>query len=146
MSVFDVSENLPQEPSWEYYVARHLHFTQKVAPNGAAPVTLTAGAAWVLGDVSADILAADVETNTFDTHFAVFSGPSANGTYVVELYAGAGDTLIATTGFTRTAVFTNSVSVLCQSRMIVGSSRLRAKVKSDQAGATVEMMVYYHSY
>ena len=146
MPVFDVAENLPVEPNWEYYVARHLQFTQKVAPWGAVPVTLTAGAAWVLGAVSNNILAADAETHTFDVHFAVFSNPSANGTFNVELYAGDSDTLVARTGFTRTGPFVASITVLCQTRMLVGGSSLRAKLASDQAGATVEMMVYYHSY
>ena len=144
--ILAVSELLPMEPNWQYYVARHLHYQSKVAPWGAVPITLTAGAAWVLGVFSADILAADAEPDIFDIHWATLSGASANGTYDIEIYAGASDLLIAHCSITRTGVFTGSLSVACQSRMLVGGSRLRAKVMSDQAGATVEIKLHYHSY
>lgn len=146
MSIFDVTEILPNEPHWEHYAARHLHHMQKVAPWGAVPITLTAGAAWTLGAFSADILAAGAETDVFDIHWCTLSGASANGTFDIIIYGGAADEIVAYTSMTRSGVQTASFQGACQSRKIVGGNRIRAKMMSDVAGATIDIKLFYHSY
>jgi len=146
MSVFDVPENLPAAPNWAHYAAVHIHHEQLIAPWGAVPVTLTAGAMWVLGVFSADILADAWGTQVFDLHWVWLSNASANATMDIIIYAGAADEICAYTTMTRTGVQTNSFQGACQSMKMVAGSRIRAKMMSENAGQAVDIKLGYHTY
>ncbi|MFA5401808.1 MAG: hypothetical protein WC359_15255, partial [Dehalococcoidia bacterium] len=121
----------------QHELYEHNHGSQFVRPTGAVPIVLTAGAAWTLGDFSADIIAAADITNPFDLHWAELSGPDTNASYEIVLYYGAADTEYCRCAFTRTGVFTSSITVPLQGPIIPAGSRIRAKLMSDQAGVTV---------
>jgi len=124
----------------------HIHSIQQVAPSGAAPVTVTAGAQWTLGVFSNDIIAADAVPDRFDTHWAVISDPSANAHYELVLYYGATDIECARVAFTRTNVFVASISVPVITPILPKGSRLRAKLMGSVADITADIRVFYHVY
>ncbi len=125
----------------------HIHSQQLVAPSGAPPVTLTSGGgAWTLGNFSNDIIAAAAVALTFDIHWFEISNASANVDYEIVIYAGAGDTEMARTKFTRTAPFTSSKTLPCQTIQIAKGSRVRAKMMDSAGGATCEVSINYHTY
>jgi len=124
----------------------HIHSVQKVAPSGAAPITVTAGAIWTLGVFSNDILAAGVAPYRFDTHWAVISDPSANAHFELVLYYGATDIECARISFTRAAVFVASISVPVITPILPKGSRLRAKLMGSVADITTDIRVFYHIY
>ncbi len=146
MSVFNVPLVMPPHPSWPHYIDEHLHHKQNIAPWGAVPITATAGAAWVLGVFTADILANGWGTEIFDIHWILLSNASANATYDVILYAGADDEIAVYATITRTGVQTNSFQGACQTKKIVAGSRIRAKMMSENAGATIDIKIAYHMY
>jgi len=124
----------------------HIHSLQQVAPSGAAPIRVTAGAIWTLGVFSNDIIAADAVPDRFDTHWAVISDPSANAHYELVLYYGATDIECARIGFTRAAVFVASISVPVITPILPKGSRLRAKLMGSVADITADIRVFYHVY
>ena len=124
----------------------HIHSVQKVAPTGAPPITVSAGAIWTLGVFSNDILAGDAVPYRFDTHWAVISDPSANAHYELVLYYGAEDIECARISFTRTGPFVASVSVPVVTPILPKGSRLRAKLMGSVADITADIRVFYHIY
>ena len=146
MSVFDVPQQKPPHPSWSHYVDDHLHHEQQIGPLGALPVTLTAGAAWVLGAFSADILADAWGTQIFDIHWILLSNASANAVYDIILYAGAADEVCAYATIVRTGVQTNSFQGACQTKQMIAGSRIRAKLMSENAGVSIDVKIAYHVY
>ncbi len=146
MSVFDVALVMPTHPFWGHYVDEHLHHQQFIAPWAAIPITVTAGAAWVLGVFTADILANGWGTEIFDIHWIYVSNASANATMDFIIYAGADDEECARATMTRTGVQTNSFQGACQSMKMIAGSRIRAKMMSENAGQTVDIKLGYHLY
>ena len=124
----------------------HIHSVQQVAPSGAAPIRVTAGAIWTLGVFSNDIIAADAVPDRFDTHWAVISDPSANAHFELVLYYGAEDIECARISFTRTGPFVASVSVPVITPILPKGSRLRAKLMGSVASITADIRVFYHVY
>lgn len=122
----------------------HDHSEQFVSPIDA-PTSLTSGAgAYVLGNFSGDIIAAGATTHDFDITAIGFGTPDENGTYTVILYAGALDTEIGQVSFNRQGVFTASIYRDMQTEILPAGTRVRAKMKSQVAGATCVTKVYYH--
>ena len=125
----------------------HIHEVQYVAPWGAAPVTLTSLAgAYNWGLYSADIIADDAIPYLFDLHWAVIADSDANGHYEVEFYHGATDIVCSRAKFTRTAPFTNSITIPLLTHQLPIGSRVRARLRHSVGVASCLVTVYYHQY
>ncbi len=134
-------------PARLHELEHHIHSVQQVAPSGAMPVTVTSdGAAWTLGAFSNDIIAAAAVTFRYDVHWVVISTPSANASYEIVLYYGAGDTECARIKFTRDGAFVQSVTVPVITPLIPEGSRLRAKGMDSVGGKNVLVSVFFHEY
>ena len=135
------------KPHAGHYIQEHLHSTQRVAPSGLAPITLTSGAGgWNLGDFSNDFIATDAVANPFDLHWVVVEGPSANEWYEIVFYYGTTDIECCRAAFGRTAVFTNSISIPLMTKVLPTGSRIRAKMMDGTGGANCKAKVFYHAY
>ena len=137
----------PDSPAKLHELEHHMHSVQQVAPSGAVPITVTsAGGAWTLGAFSNDIIAAAAITFRYDVHFIVISTPSANASYELVLYYGAGDTECARIKFTRDGPFITSITVPVVTPLIPEGSRLRAKGMDSVGGKNVLVAVFFHEY
>ncbi len=128
------------------FLFSHNHNTQKIAPTGVDPVTLTGGAQWVLGVYGADIIAAAAINNVFDIHHVILSSPDTNEDYEVAIFGGV--TEIARVAFTRTGVFTGSLQIPVITPLQPAGTQIRAKCMDGggAGGATVDIKVAYHEY
>lgn len=136
-------------------VFEHAHSAQKVAPTGAAGITLTSGAgAWTLGAFSADIIAANGDasggTKRFDIHGIDIEDPSTSTSYEIVLYGdlGAGEVEIGRATFTRVNATTISRSTAMMTPINKKGARIRAKLMTLSGGGaeTCVVKVWYHNY
>ena len=125
----------------------HIHEVQYVAPWGAVPVTLASAAgAYNWGAYSNDIIANAAIAYLFDLHWAVIADSDANGHYEVEFYHGATDIVCSRAKFTRTAPFTNSITIPLLTHQLPIGSRVRARLRHSVGVASCLVTVYYHQY
>ena len=125
-----------------HIISEHLHGIGKVAPQGAAPITVTAGGgAWTLGAASATIL---TTTAISDLHHAVISDVSANEDYEMIFYADGVE--IGAIGFSRSNNFVNSITVPLMTPQIKEGAVITAKLMDGTGGATANVKVQYHEY
>ena len=128
----------------------HMHSTSCLYPKLAAPVELTCGdAAPYTPGVIVEIVPASTITEPFDIHWAHVSGLSANGDYVISLYAGAvaSEVEIACFPAVRTAVQSQAGSAAVMTAIIPANTRISASVASSSGDAdTVNLKIQYHKY
>jgi len=128
-------------------IYEHQHQEQKVAPSGAAPVTVTShGDAWTLGNFSNDILAAGFVTYYFDLHWVVLNDPNANAHYEIVFYYGPTDIECGRIAFTRTNIFLASLTMPIMTPILPPGSRIRAKGMDSVGGNGVGARIFYHVY
>lgn len=136
----------PTNEDYVHVLHDHAHSAQNIYPTGAAPVQLTSGVgAWALGTIT-EIVPASTITSDFDIHWMDISNPDTNGDYEIELYYGAGDTFAARVAFTRTGVFTGSITKPVTTILIPANSRIRAKMQDGSGESTAKVKIYYHTY
>jgi len=124
----------------------HAHKPSQVYPALADPVTLAdGGAAWTQGALT-EIIPASTITDIFDIHFAFVSEPDANDDYQIDFYYGASDTWLCNIAFSRSGVWSSSISLPVQSPRVAANSRIRAKLATGDGGRTCKVKVYYHDY
>lgn len=125
----------------------HFHKEAKVYPTLAAGVTLTAAASsWVLG-TTVEVIPASTITDDFDIHYVQIEDISANGTYEIVLYSGAGDTEVGRVRIVRSAVQSEVLAIPIMTPIIAKNSRIRAAVASSGgASETVDISLFYHTY
>lgn len=134
---------------------QNAHSVQQVAPDNAAGVTLTSGAApWTLG-AFATIIAANSDasggTEKFDIHGLDVEDASANAKYEIVLYGtvgGVADTVIGHATFTRTNATTVSRSTTMMTPQVDKGSPIKAKLESSTGAGTetCDVKVWYHNY
>jgi len=124
-----------------------VHACGRIAPSGAAPITLTSdGTAWTLGNFSNDIIADGAVPQSFAIHWMVISNPDQNAWYDIVLYYGATDIECARTTFARENNFVNSINVPVQMRVMPAGTRVRAKMMDSVGGGSCDIKVIYHQY
>lgn len=133
-----------------YIAEKHVHGACKVAPTLATGITVTAttgAGAWTLGAFSSDIIAAGAVADPFDIHYINIESLSANTTYELVLYYGAGDTEAGRVRFSRLNNNEAQNAVPFMSPLIPGGSRVRAKLATPaDDGENCVISVYYHTY
>ena len=135
-------------------IEEHLHSIQRVAPSGAAGITVASGGgAWTLAAASANIIAANGDhsggTETFDLHGFDVENPSANANYEIVFYGklnGVANTEIGRATFTRTSPTTFSRSTALQTPRVDAGSNIYAKLMDSVGGSTCVVKVWYHNY
>lgn len=132
-----------------HIISEHIHAVQYVYPNLASAVTLTAtndATTWTLGTL-VEVVPASTITSVFDIHYIDVSSASANTTYQIRLYYGAGDTECANAVFVKTSNFDPVVPTSIMTPLIPANSRIRAAVATpDDNGETIDMRIVYHTY
>lgn len=125
----------------------HIHSLQLVAPFGASPVNVVAGAgAWTLGAFSNDFLATGFVPIRFDLHWVNISNIGANDDYEIVFYYGLADIVACYASFTRSGPQVVSFQVHLQSVILPAGSRVRAKMRSAMGGNICNAKIYYHEY
>jgi len=133
-------------PHAEHYIHEHLHSASLIAPTAAGPITVTAGALWTPGNFSNDFIAADAVANVFDIHWTIIINLTESTWYELIFYYGAGDIECGRCAFAKQNNFLASLSIPMMTKLIPGSSRIRAKVMAGIAGAAVDAKIFYHTY
>lgn len=133
-----------------YTIEEHIHSKSKVYPTLTDGVTLTAGAAWVLG-VFAEIVPLNTITLDFDIHYVSIEDISANGVYELVLYSDAdgigGDEVeIGRVRFTRNAIQSATLNVPMTTPIVSANSQIKAKLAGSNAGQTAVISIFYHTY
>jgi len=123
----------------------HAHAISKVYPTLAGGVTATAGASWVLGSL-VEVVPASTITDDFDIHAIDVEDISANDTYELVLYQGAGDTEVGRIRFVRTAVQSATQNTIIQTPIVPANARIRAAVASAAGSNDVTISLRYHTY
>jgi len=129
-------------------IVEHIHGVQSVYPTLADGVTLTTGAGdWEQGAFT-EIVPANAITSDFDIHEIVIEAANtADKTYELHLYAGAGDTLIGKVRFAAGAVRGGVPNVNEQMGIIAANSRIRGKLAIQDGGSkTAALSARYHTY
>lgn len=123
----------------------YFHSVSKVYPTLAGGVTLTAGAAWTLGAL-VEIVPASTITSDFDIHAIDIEDISANDTYELVIYYGAGDTEAGRIRFVRNAVQSATLNIPIHMPVIPANSRVRAAVACSTGGFTADISIRYHEH
>lgn len=129
-------------------VHEHFHNEQLVYPTLGDGVTLTSHANdWELGTVT-QIVPATTIGSDFDIHEIVIEAANtADKTYELVLYSGAGDTEVGRTRFAAGAVRGGVPNVFMQTPIIAADSRIRAALAIQDGGSkTVVVSLRYHLY
>ena len=126
----------------------HTHQEQKVYPTLADGIILTTSASnWVLGTL-VEIVPASAITLNFDIHEIVIEDVNtADKTYEIVLYAGAGDTEIGRERFAVSATKGGVPNANMQTPIIVANSRIRAALAIESGSSkTAKVSLRYHTY
>lgn len=125
----------------------HTHKPSKVYPTLANGVTVTGGAAWILG-AFAVIVPASTITDEFDIHHISIENISANDAYEIVLYSGAdaAEVEIGRVRFTKNANLDSILNIPIQTPIIAANSQIKAKVASSGGSDNVTVSIFYHTY
>jgi hypothetical protein len=125
----------------------HNHAAAQVYPTLAAGATVTSDAvAWTLGTL-VEVVPASTITEDFDIHAIDIEAISANDTFELVLYYGAGDTEAGRIRFVRSTVQSATLNTEIQTPLIPANSRVRAAVACAGGGSkTVDVSLRYHTY
>ncbi len=126
----------------------HIHTVQLVYPTLADGVALATEAGdWALGTIT-EIVPANAITSDFDIHeIVVEAANTADKTYELHLFSGAGDTLIGKVRFAAGAVRGGVPNVNEQMPIIAANSRIRGRLAIQDGGSkTATISVRYHTY
>jgi len=128
----------------------HNHSAAKVYPTMADGVLITSSDVdWTgLGDF-AEIIPKDTITSDFDLHFVNVEAVSATAIYELVLYSSdaSAETEVARVRFPKTTNQDGPQSVPVQTRLMSGSSQIKAKLASNNAAAdTATVSLFYHEY
>ncbi len=119
-------------------------FEQFVYPTLAGPVAIPAnGGGWTLGALTQVIPINQIATN-YSIKEVIISDMSANADYQLALYFGAGNTLWAETGFTRSGAQVSSLVVAVSGIVIPANSILKAAIADSVGTSTLKIKVTYH--
>jgi hypothetical protein len=132
-----------------YNLEEHFHSTQKVAPNLANAIAVSANAAaWTYGNLSNDIIAAAGVASPFDIHGVAIDNMNANDEYQLALVktVAAVDTVISEVTFVRTSPQLTSLHIAIQTPLIEANAQIRAKLASKAGSSTCNVKVRYHTY
>lgn len=128
----------------------HFHHSQEIAPLGATPAALFAGAgAYNWGAFVELLAAADAPAALFDLHWAIISNPDTNGDYEIEFVYGPGDTHACYCGFARSAASVEIVPMPLMTPQLPAGSRIRARCRHSVGGGGPTVRVarlFYHQY
>ena len=122
----------------------HAHSITMIAPVGAAPAVVVAGAGAFNPDAYTELIANGAIGNPFDIHHVTISTPSANEDYELILYAVT--TEIARVPFTRDNNFVNSIQVAVQTPLLDPGTQVQARLGDGTGGAACGVKVSYHEY
>ena len=132
--------------AWYY----HIHSPAQLYPVLDDPITVTASAnAWTDYGSWVEIIPANTITNTFDIHWVDIYDISANGNYVLQLWAWASgsEVVIWTVWFGRNAVQSQEWNVPIQIPPQPANNRIAARLSSSNANDdTCDVKLYYHEY
>ncbi len=126
----------------------HFHQEQKVYPTLADGVTLTSHATdWTLGTI-VEIVPINTITSDFDIHEVVIEDVNtADKTYELVLYSGAGDDEIGRIRFAVSATKGGVPNVSMQTPIITANLRIRAALAIETGGSkTAVVSIRYHTY
>jgi hypothetical protein len=126
---------------------QHIHAPAKVYPTLLNGVTINGGAgAWELG-INTEIIPANAITMAFDIHFINVEAASANDTYELVFYAGAGDgTEIGRVRTVKQSTPAGANNVPIQIPAQPANTRISAKLASATGGDNITISVFYHGY
>lgn len=126
----------------------HVHTVQLVYPTLADGVALaTAADDWVLGTIT-EIVPANAITSDFDIHeIVVEAANTADKTYELHLFSGAGDTLVGKVRFAAGSVRGGVPNVNEQMPIIAANARIRGQLAIQDGGSkTAVVSIRYHTY
>lgn len=126
----------------------HFHQAQLVYPTLADGVALATGAGdWELGTITQVVPASTIGMD-FDIHeIVVEAANTADKTYELHLFSGAGDTEIARVRFAAGTVRGGVPNVVTQMPIIAADSRIRGRLAIEGGGSkTATISCRYHLY
>jgi len=128
----------------------HIHSASKVYPTLASGVTVTAGAAWTLGNFS-EIVPVSTIGSPFDIHHVSIENISANDVYELVLYYDAdgtpGDEVeCGRVRVTKNASQDSTLNIPMQTPIIPADYQIKAKLASSAGGNSVDITIFYHVY
>lgn len=128
-------------------IHEHIHARSNVYPTLAAGVTITAGAAWTLGNYAV-IVPANTITQPFDIHYMNIGSASANDTYEIVLYSGAdgSEVEIGRVRFTRNSTQYSPPLIPITTDIVAKNSQIKAKIASSAGSNNAVASIYYHTY
>jgi len=116
---------------------------RSVYPTLAADVTVTGGAAWVLG-AFAEIIPAAAVVADFQVDGVAVSAASAAGKYELVLYHGGADTEFCRIRFTLDATLLVTNLVVTGGKTLAANDKVRAKLASAAGAQTADISLQYH--
>ncbi len=131
-----------------HIVEDHIHKEQKVYPTLADGANLaTANGDWELS-AFIEIVPINTITSVFDIHEVIIEDVgTADKTYELVLYAGAGDVEVGRTRFAASATKGGVPNATMQTPIIAANSRIRAKLAIQDGGNKIAVVcLRYHTY